>query len=75
IPNDQANIEIYKNLPQLETMQQLTHVKHQLIHPFNQYPPELQPFLHMIEIKLYPLHPPITSIKHHHKQLQLLRSQ
>ncbi|MCI2804265.1 transcription-repair coupling factor [Staphylococcus pettenkoferi] len=75
IPNEQAKIEIYKKLRQLETMEQLRDVKDELIDRFNEYPPEVERLLDMMEIKVYALHAGITSIKEQGKQVEVLLSQ
>ncbi|WP_222127253.1 hypothetical protein, partial [Staphylococcus hominis] len=44
------------------------------LHPFNHYPLQLQPLLQILQIKIHPLHPPLTFIKHKPKQIQLFLS-
>ncbi|WP_373316355.1 transcription-repair coupling factor [Staphylococcus marylandisciuri] len=75
IPNEQAKIEIYKRLRQLDSHEQLMDVKDELIDRFNEYPQEVSRLLDIMEIKIYALQAGITSIKDQGKAVEILLSE
>ncbi|EHJ08342.1 transcription-repair coupling factor [Staphylococcus simiae] len=71
ITNEQAKIEIYKKLRQIETEEQLLDIKDELIDRFNDYPIEVERLLDIVEIKIHALHAGITLIKDKGKTIEI----
>ena len=71
ITNEQAKIEIYKKLRQIETEEQLLDIKDELIDRFNDYPIEVERLLDIVEIKIHALHAGITLIKDKGKTIDI----
>lgn len=71
IANEQAKIEIYKKLRQIENEEQLFDIKDELIDRFNDYPVEVARLLDIVEIKIYALHGGVTLIKDQGKTINI----
>ncbi|WP_418129239.1 transcription-repair coupling factor [Staphylococcus sp. HKU1] len=75
IQNEQAKIEIYKKLRKIESLDQLMDIKDELIDRFNEYPPEVERLLDMMEVKVHALHAGVTLIKDKGKQIEIYLSE
>lgn len=75
IPNEQAKIEIYKKLRQIESEEQLMDIRDELIDRFGEYPVEVARLLDIMEIKIDALRSGILSIKEKGKQVEVLLSE